>query len=96
MFVCKGCGKKFKTNKSINRLKKLVRGKRPCGAMTTIEEIILNLNVRGEDGRKRAVLASSRKRADILYHLNCFAILIFVCVTSIFLILSLFLFEIVC
>ena len=31
--------------------------------------IILNLNVWGEEERKRTVLASSRKRADILYSL---------------------------
>ena len=42
----------------------------PCGARTTIEEIILNLNVFGEKERKRKVLASSRKRADILYPLK--------------------------
>ena len=41
----------------------------PCGARTTIEEIILNLNVWGEEERKR-ILASSRKRADILYPLK--------------------------
>ena len=40
-----------------------------CGARTTIEEIILYLNMRGEEERKRTVLASSRKRAHILYHL---------------------------
>ena len=31
--------------------------------------IILNQNVWGEEKRKRTVLASSRKRADILYSL---------------------------
>ena len=31
--------------------------------------IILNLNMWGEEERKRTVLASSRKRADILYSL---------------------------
>ena len=36
------------------------------GARTTIEEIILNLNVWGEEERKRIVLTSSRKRADLL------------------------------
>ena len=37
-----------------------------CGARTTIEKIILNRNVRGEDKeRKGRVLAISRKRADI-------------------------------
>ena len=41
-------------------------GTSPYGARTTIEEIILNLNVWGEEERKRIVLASSRKRADIL------------------------------
>ena len=33
----------------------------PCGATTTVEEIILNLNMWGEEERKRLVLASSRK-----------------------------------
>ena len=55
VFVCKGCGKKFKTNNSINSHKKLVFGKPHhmksfCNfARTTIEEIILNLNVRREE-----------------------------------------------
>ena len=61
VFVCK----KFKTNNSINRHKKLVCGKphhrksfcnSPCWA-------------RGEV-RKMMVLSNSRKRADILYYLN--------------------------
>ena len=38
-------------------------------ARTTIEEIIINLNVLGEE-RKRTVLARSRKRAEILYPLK--------------------------
>ena len=38
----------------------------PCGARTTI----LNLNVWGEEERKRTVLASSRERADFLYPLK--------------------------
>ena len=38
-----------------------------CGARTSIEEIILKLNVWGEEQRKRTVLASSRKRAYVLY-----------------------------
>ena len=42
----------------------------PCGARTTIEEIILNLSVWGEEERKRIILASSRERADILYPLK--------------------------
>ena len=50
----------------------------PCGARTTIEE-----------KRKRTVLASSRKRVDILYHLKWKYIVLvfhkFVCVMSIFL-----------
>ena len=37
---------------------------------TTIDQIIPNLNVRGEEERKRAILASYRVMADILYHLN--------------------------
>ena len=40
-----------------------------CGTWITIEKIILNMNVRGEEERKRTDLASSRKRADIFYHL---------------------------
>ena len=32
-----------------------------------MEEIILNQNVWGEEERKKTVLASSKKRADILY-----------------------------
>ena len=42
----------------------------PCGARTTIKEIVLNLNLMGKEEGKRTVLASSRKRAEILYHLN--------------------------
>ena len=71
---------KFDPNNSIFRHNKLVEcGKlttvrvfatSPCGARTTIEEIILNLNVWGEEDRKRTVMASSRKRADILYPLK--------------------------
>ena len=41
-----------------------------CGARTTIEEIILYLNMWGEEERKRFILASSRKKADILYPLK--------------------------
>ena len=40
------------------------------GARATMEEIILNLKVKGEEKRKRTLLASFRKRADILYHPN--------------------------
>ena len=40
------------------------------GARTTIEKIILNLNVGGEEEKKRAAQASSRKTADILYPLK--------------------------
>ena len=54
------------------------------GAMTTIKEIILNLNVRGVEERKRTVLASSRKMADIFYHPDFVAIQTFVCVISIY------------
>ena len=63
-----------------------VFGTSPCGARTTIEEIILNLNVCGEEERKRTVLASSRKRANILYTLKwksfVFVFNKFVCVMS--------------
>ena len=41
-----------------------------CEDRITIEEIILNMKGRGEEARKRMVLASFRKREDILYHLN--------------------------
>ena len=44
--------------------------------MTTIEEIILNLNVRGEEERNRMVLVHSRMRADILYHFNWISIVL--------------------
>ena len=60
----------------------------PCMARTTIEKIIPYLNVWGEEERKRTVLASSRKRADILYSLKWKYVMlvfnIFVCVMSIF------------
>ena len=42
----------------------------PCRARTTMKEIILNLKVGGEEERKRTVLASFRKRTDILFHFN--------------------------
>ena len=79
VFACKDCGKKFNPNNSIDRHNKLVCAKphhrrvfatSPCGARTTIEDIILNLNVWGEEERKRTVLASFKKRADILYSLK--------------------------
>ena len=64
----------------------------PCGARTTIKEIILNLNVLGEEERKRLVLASSRKKADNLYPLKRKYIVLafnkFVCVMSIFYVVS--------
>ena len=54
--------KMFKANISINRHKKLVWGK-PCQSKS-----FCNFSkVRGEDERNMTVLASSRKRADILY-----------------------------
>ena len=59
-----------------------------CGARTTIDEIILNLKVWGDEERKRMVLATSRKRADILYTLKWKYIVLvfnkFVCLMSIF------------
>ena len=72
MFFCNDSSKKFKTNNIINRHKPTERAlvTAPCGARTTIDEIILNLNMRGEEERKGTVLARSTKRADILYHLN--------------------------
>ena len=39
-------------------------------ARITIEEVILNLNMWGEEERKRTILASSKKRADIIYPLK--------------------------
>ena len=42
----------------------------PCGERTNIEEIILNLNMCGKEERKRTILASFRKRAEILYPLK--------------------------
>jgi hypothetical protein len=42
----------------------------PCGARATIEEIILYLNMWGEEEEKRIILASSRTRADIIYPLK--------------------------
>ena len=61
VFVCKGCGQKFNRNNSINRHNKLVWASltterffdtSSCGARTTIEEIILNLNVWGGGGEE--------------------------------------------
>ena len=73
VFACKGCGKNFNppTTASTDTTRLcvaslttgIVFATSPCGARTTIEEIILNLNC----GGRRMVLASSRKRADILY-----------------------------
>ena len=40
-----------------------------CGARTIIKEIILNLNMRGEEERKRTDLVNFRKRAYLLYPL---------------------------
>ena len=60
----------------------------PCGAMTTDEEIILNLNVWGEEERKRTVMASSDRRARIFYPLKWKSIVLvfnyLVCVMSFF------------
>ena len=79
VFVCNGCGKKFETYNSINRHKKLVCGKPHHRKWLynfsmwgkamwgkAIEEITLNLNMRGKKERKRTVLVTSRKRADYL------------------------------
>ena len=81
VFACKGCGKNFNPNNSINRHNKLVCGnphhmKSFCHFSKwgkdhhCIEEIILNLNMWGEEERKWTALASSRKRADIIYPLE--------------------------
>ena len=72
----------------------------PCGARTTIDEINLNLNVRADKERKRTALASSRKRADILYPLKWKSIVLdfnkLVCVMFIFVFFFLFKFVIHC
>ena len=71
----RGCGKKLNPKKASIRtislcVASLTKGRvyatSPCGARTTIEEIILNLNVLREEERTRTVLASFRKRADLL------------------------------
>jgi hypothetical protein len=49
VFARQGCGKKFNPNNSINRHNKLVWGMPHHRARTTIEEIILNLNVWGDE-----------------------------------------------
>ena len=105
VFVCKGCGKNFNSNNSIKRHNKLVGGKPHQrksfatslrGARTTIEEIILNLNMRGEEEKKRTVLPISRKRADILYTFKWKSIVLvlnkFICVMF-FCLFSLMIFE---
>ena len=76
VFVCNVFVKEFKpltllTDKISLCVESLTTGKAfatsLCWARTTIEEIILNLNVRGA-GWKKMFLASSRKWADTLYH----------------------------
>ena len=94
VFACKGCDKKFNPKNRHNKLvmasitTEKVFATSPCGARTTTEKIILNLNVWGEEKRKRTVLTSSRKRADFLYSPRWKSIMlffnIFVCVMSIF------------
>jgi hypothetical protein len=79
VFACKGWpGRVFATS--------------PCGARATIEEIILNLKVWGKEEKKRNILASSRKRADILYPLKSkYIVLVFnksVCVMFFFYVVS--------
>ena len=65
VFVCKGCGKKFKTNNSIYRPKKLFHFK------SHHSKSFCNFSMWGkEGGRKRTGLSSSRKRADILCNLS--------------------------
>jgi hypothetical protein len=49
-----------------NRNTGRIFGTSPYGARTTIEEIILNLNVWGGGGEEEDCSGSSRKRADIL------------------------------
>ena len=77
VFACKGCGKKFNPNNSFNRHNKLVCGKPH-----------LNLNMWGEEERKRTVLASSRKRADIIYPLKWQSVVLvfnkFLCVINVY------------
>ena len=76
VFACKGCGKTFNQATVFTDTISLcvaslttqrVFATSVCGARTTNEEIILNLSMLGEEERKRIVLASSRKRADIIY-----------------------------
>ena len=64
-------GKKLKTNKNINSHKKLVLQASPQVELLQLlhvghDDIILNLNVSWEKEKKRTVLVSSRRRADIL------------------------------
>ena len=93
VFAFKGCGKKFNPNNSINRHDMLVWGKPHHRARTTIEEIILNLNVWGVEEKKRTVLTRSWKRADMLYPLKWKSIVLvfnqFVCVMFFFIFFAL-------
>ena len=43
-------------------------------ALSRTGELILDVNVRGEEERKRTDFASFMKRADVLSHLNCVVI----------------------
>ena len=76
VFVCNGCGKKFNPNNSINTTQLA------CVWQTSPQEKFLPLlvgqgpplrrssSIWGEEERKKTVLASSRKRADVLYPLK--------------------------
>ena len=80
VFAGKGCGKKFNPNNSIKRHNKLVCGKPHCrkifrhffiwGKDDNWGDHPQSERVGGEEERKRIVLCSSRKRADILYPLK--------------------------
>ena len=56
-----------------------------CAARTIFKEIILNLNLMEKEERKRTVLASSKKRAEIsIDSLLCCYFNIFLCVFNVF------------
>ena len=68
---CKHCGKNYSRKSSFCKRKIVVQGVSWASKiLATIKEIIHILNVREEEEKKTEVLASSRKRADILYPLS--------------------------
>ena len=79
VFVCKGCGKNFNPNNSINRLNKLMRGKPhhrksfchfSMWGKVTIEEIIINLNVWGGGVEEEDSSGQLQEEGDIFYPLK--------------------------